>query len=352
MLYMAKQKMIEKKISRVCWNSHGWRKPSGRQGKSKNKELYENKFGFGHEEWLLDTTKLIDEWHYAFLQPIGLHRGKYVDQTFNISLYSINDDNKSRWWVGRIKELKVISRSKSKEIHSIYKKKGWLKEMEQQLCFVGANAKEFMATSPENFVVVKYKPESLDILDTPIEFSVNDPAIATNRYSLLNEKQPPGLFSSTGKFSFVPGHKQKKVMAKSTYEAHSVEIDLAHNNMQACIYHQLIKKYGKDNVRTEQPSGNGSNIDIVVRDYDGKFIFFEIKTSFSVRLCIREAVGQLLEYACLRTGINAKKLIVVSPNKINSETRAYIRNIRNLFKIPLYYQRYVPEKEALEKTEY
>lgn len=344
--------MLEKKISRICWNIHGWRKPSGAQGKSKHKKSYECEHSFGHEEWLLDITKLIDGWHYAFLQPIGLRRDTYVDQSFNISLYSINDDSKSRWWVGQIKGLKVISQKESSKAYSIYKQKGWLKEMEQQLESVGAKVEKFRATRPENFAVVKYRPKSLDLYDTPLEFAANDHAIGTSRYVLLEEKQRPRLLSGTGKFSFVPGHKQKKAMAKLTYEAHSVDIDLVHNDIQECVYHQLMKKYGKDNVRTEQPAGNGSNIDVVVHDNDGKFIFFEIKTSFSVRLCIREAVGQLLEYAYLGKGANAKKLIVVSPNKINSETRAYIRNIRNLFKIPLYYQRYAPEKKALEKTEY
>jgi hypothetical protein len=81
--------MPENKISRICWNTQGWRKPSGSQGKSKNKKAYEYRFGFGHEEWLLDTTKLIKGWHYAFLQPIGFHRDKYVGQKFNVSLYSI-----------------------------------------------------------------------------------------------------------------------------------------------------------------------------------------------------------------------------------------------------------------------
>lgn len=344
--------MIEKKISRICWNTHGWRKPSGSQGKSKNKKLYECRYDFGHEEWLLDTTKLINGWHYAFLQPIGLHHDKYVHQSFNISLYSINDDSKSRWWVGRIKELEVVSREESSKAYSTYKKKGWLKEMERQLGSVGANVEKFRATTPGNFAVVKYRPKSLDLLDAPLEFSPNDNAIGANYYVLLNEKQQPRLLSGTGKFSFVPGHKQKRATAKSNYEAHSVDIDLVHNTIQMGIYRQLIKKYGKENVGTELNAGNGSKIDVVLRDNDGKFIFFEIKTSYSVKLCLREAIGQLLEYAYLGKGANAKKLIVVSPNKINSETRAYIRKVRTLFKIPLYYQRYASEKEALEKTEY
>ena len=80
--------MAEDKIARICWNTEGWRNPSGPQGKSKNKRAYEHRVGYGHEEWLLDTTKLINGWDYAYLPPIGLHRQKYVGQAFNISAAS------------------------------------------------------------------------------------------------------------------------------------------------------------------------------------------------------------------------------------------------------------------------
>jgi hypothetical protein len=253
--------------------------------------------------------------------------------------------------VGRIIGLEVVAREESSKIYSTYQKKGWLKEMERQLGSVGANVEEFSrAVQPESFAVIKYRPESLDLLDVPLEFATNDPAIKANYYVLLNQKQQPRLFSRTGKFSFVPGHSQKRAAAKSSYEAHSGDIDLVHNTIQTAIYRQLIKTYGRKNVGTELDAGNGSKIDVVVHDNDGRFIFFEIKTSYSVRLCLREAVGQLLEYAYFPEKANAKKLIVVSPNRITPETRAYIRKVRSLFGIPLYYQRYAPEKEALEET--
>ncbi|HWP91336.1 MAG TPA: hypothetical protein VNN20_03945 [Thermodesulfobacteriota bacterium] len=115
--------MIEDKIARICWNTEGWRKPSGKSGKSKNKKTYEHSAGFGHEEWLLDITKLINGWHYAYLQPVGLHRFKYVGRTLNISLYSINEETKSRWWVGRIFNVIVTTPEESKKAYEIYKKK-------------------------------------------------------------------------------------------------------------------------------------------------------------------------------------------------------------------------------------
>lgn len=39
------------KVARLCWNTNEWRRPSGRKGKSKSNDAYENEMGFGHEEW-------------------------------------------------------------------------------------------------------------------------------------------------------------------------------------------------------------------------------------------------------------------------------------------------------------
>ena len=56
------------KIARICWNTHDWKRPSGSEGKSLYGDSYENKIGFGHEEWLLDDSRIYesDGYHFAF----------------------------------------------------------------------------------------------------------------------------------------------------------------------------------------------------------------------------------------------------------------------------------------------
>lgn len=344
--------MTENKIARICWNTEGWRKPSGPEGKSKNKKAYELLVGYGHEEWLLDTTKLIDGWHYAYIQPIGLHRSKYIGQKFNISLYSINEETKCRWWVGQLLNVEVVSPEESKKVYKVYKSNGWYAEMEEQLRVVGANISDFKKIKPDGFAVVRFRPKSMKLLDIPMEFSADDPAVKANYYTLMNQKLTPKLLSTDGVFSFIPGHQEKKGATNSTYEGHSSVVDLVQNKIQTNIYKQLVKVYGENNVSTELNTGNGSLIDLVVRDNNANFIFYEIKTSYSARRCIREAIGQLLEYAYYPNVKKAKKLIIVSPNAITSEGKDYLKSIRERFNIPVYYQMYDPEKEALEDKQY
>lgn len=58
------------KISRICWNTNNWKRPSGSEGKSRVASSYENSVGFGHEEWLLDDSRVLpDGYHYGFYNP-------------------------------------------------------------------------------------------------------------------------------------------------------------------------------------------------------------------------------------------------------------------------------------------
>ena len=158
-----------------------------------------------------------------------------------------------------------------------------------------------------------------------------------------------------GQFSFSPGHQKGKETAVLSYERHKQKRDLEHNRIQTNIYKQLSLKFGKNNVGTEQLTGLGSRVDLVVRiKKNNKFsyIFYEIKTSNSLRACIREGLSQLLEYAYFPKNDNASKLIVISSNKINSNNQAYLRLLRERFNIPIYYQYYNPEIGKLEEKEF
>ena len=78
------------KIARICWNTHDWKWPSGSEGKSQYGDSYENKIGFGHEEWLLDDSRIyeFDGYHYAFLQPMNVDCGKHIGMEYDIHLFT------------------------------------------------------------------------------------------------------------------------------------------------------------------------------------------------------------------------------------------------------------------------
>lgn len=74
----------------------------------------------------------------------------------------------------------------------------------------------------------------------------------------------------------------------------------------------------------------------------------------SLRLCIREALGQLLEYAHW-TGENlVEELIIVTPHSLHNDkfARNYLEYLRTNYSIKINYQRYNIEEKFLEPTFY
>lgn len=342
--------MNEKKLARICWNSNNWQKPSGKYGKSKNPYVNEMIVGYGHEEWLLDLEKIIDGFHYAYLQAIGAHREKYIGKVFDISLYSIDCYTKIRWWIGEIKNVHIIPEEESIKVLSIYKKKGWYAEMMEQLKDVDADFRDFQNIHPEYFASIKFRIKDINLLDTPLQFSSNDDAVTSDYYNLKNFVSTPRL-SLPNKFSFKSGHSQKGEKAIANYEAHKKTIDLFHNRIQEKVYNQLCSVYKKQNVGTEVSVNGDSKIDLVVKN-NRSFTFYEIKTSNSLLKCIREAIPQLLEYAYFPNTINASKLVIISHNRMTTDAEIYLKHLRKKFNLPIFYQHFDFDKNILIEKMY
>ncbi|MDG0800833.1 hypothetical protein [Pectobacterium polaris] len=341
-----------KKLSRICWNSNNWKKPSGDEGKSKNKKSYEYQYGFGHEEWLFDTSKIIDGYHYAYLQSIYNHGDR--ESVYDISLYTIKSEGskKTRYWLGEIIQIESVDSEESKRILKIYKEKGWYDEMKSQLEAVGANTSEFDKIKKGDFFVVKFKPENL-ITVTPYSFPYTDPAVPSNYYNLLNFICKPNFSDLYNSFEFVSGNKNKKELGNRQSSKSDIEIEYLHNNIQKGLYDLLCSEYGSKNVGTENNTGYNSRIDLVVRLSNSSFYFYEIKTGTSALACIREALGQVIEYVHFRDyPINVNKMFIIGMYPPNDEEVKYIKTLRERYNIPIYYRQYFIKDNYIDPEEY
>lgn len=340
--------MNEQKLARICWNTNNWQKPSGKEGKSRNATANEAIVGYGHEEWLFDFEKIIDGYHYAFIEEIGKDRRKYEGKKIDIFFFTINYDTKQWWWIGEVKNVEVISQNESLKIFKEFKRRGWFDEMINETKYVDADPK-YLGQHPKYFVKIRFKVRDVH-LDRPFQIRNNDPAVPSHRYVLMDFVRLPRLPVSN-KFLFKSGHSKKEEGAIVNYDAHKKKIDLRHNRMQEKVYKQLTAIYGRKNVGTELFVNGNSKIDIVVKR--GKsFTFYEIKTSNSLLQCVREAFSQLLEYAYFPNTSKATNLIIVSHNKMSSDIEKYLKHLRNKFRLPIYYQQYDLEKNALDSKLY
>lgn len=80
-------------------------------------------------------------------------------------------------------------------------------------------------------------------------------------------------------------------------------------------------------------------VDLAAETKDRQIIFFEIKTHPDARLCIRQALGQLMEYSYFPNTNYAQKLVVVGIGDKTKEIKCYIEKLNEKFKISIDYLR-------------
>ena len=350
---------IEKRIARLTWNSNGWVKPSGPNGKSKNSDTHEGKFGYGHEEWLFDSSKLIDGYHYGFLEPIRKQQQAYTNNIYDVWLYTIDNISKKRFWIGEISKVEVIDNILAESIKQIYIKNDWHSEMELQIIDCGANANGFSDWNGVDLFNVRFLPSEIkysDYYELPKENKIYE----QSRYTFASYSEELIPLKIANVFTFADSNSEttetsndnEGKITKSKYNrvSKAIEINYVHKAISDGLTKKLKTIYGIKNVIAENNAGYGNNkIDIVVK-LNTEFIFYEIKAYMSTRISIREAIGQLLEYSYWINNDNANKLIIVTQNLGDIEdAKKYIQHLRDKLRIPIYFQTFDITSQELSK---
>jgi hypothetical protein len=319
------------KLVKICWNTEGWKFPSGSKGKSIATDAYESDSGFGHEEWLFDKSRIIDGYHYAFLQPLNLKTAKHHNQTYNVSLFTINNLNR-RYFVGEIKNVECISREDSTQIYDIYRAKGWINNMLEDIEKVGANPQDFLDTESEIFFNVRFKFEDVVRPDDLIEISEGDINITTNRYKLLPQKASIEFDRIIDIDDDFEGNKRNTKTRKKIFNG-ECEYDPYHDQMQNEIF-ELLKSeaYSYDKVYIER-----DRVDIKAKTKNNTWEYFELKTD-NPKQSIRKALGQILEYAYFPNREKAEKLIIIADEPPSEDVIRYLEFIRDKFSLPIFYR--------------
>jgi hypothetical protein len=163
------------------------------------------------------------------------------------------------------------------------------------------------------------------------------------RYVESGGRENPVLPAAVRGFQFRAGCTIKSASATASLAERELNISLRHNMLQAALTARLVAEFGEDNVADEHPSGLGTKIDVVVRR--GKeFWYYEIKTALSPRTCIREALGQVFEYAFWPGAREASRLIVCGEAPLDDDGKAYLQKLKKRFHLPIAYEQIVLEE--------
>lgn len=120
--------------------------------------------------------------------------------------------------------------------------------------------------------------------------------------------------------------------------ARTLNVQLRHNEIQNRLRSKLLAD-GYAFAGLEGKLGRRS-VDLVTR-HAGELWFWEIKVAHDVRQCLREAIGQLLEYALWDAIEPPGRLIVVGEAPMTPATAAYLERLNARFPIPLEYRQFV-----------
>lgn len=333
------------KIARICWNTANWKHPSGPEGKSRGKDAYENIVGFGHEEWLLDTTKIMpDGYHYTFLQPINTKHRKHQGQIYDIHLITFNTIYRKKEYIGCLHNVECLNEEQAKAAYKYYKKVGWLRDMKNDIRFAGGIIKDMDADGLMFNIRFKFKDANINCSNRPV-IADEDPNTQGLYYTLMDKK---------GDFVFEIDEEGNAMTLETnvfvrTTNSGEILIDPLHKKIQNALVEFLKDDYV--HLYLEQSDSTLSSRQRI--DVKGKFKatdewhYFEIKTC-SAKQSIREAFGQIMEYSHYdHISTRATKLFIVGPEKPDEKDSAYLKKLREMYHIPLWFRWYSFEDEKL-----
>ena len=147
---------------------------------------------------------------------------------------------------------------------------------------------------------------------------------------------------------FTPGCPRLLESTTASQTGQTVDVALRHNTLQKALYKHLCREVGCNNVQVERPLALGVRVDAAVRR-NGKESFYEVKVAPTVRSCVRAALGQLMEYCYWPSANRASEIVVVGEAEFDSDSKAYLRFLRQRFGLPLWYRRIDINRNILEK---
>lgn len=338
-------------FTRLTFNENNWTVPSGHPWKIKyqgNKGIpYENQYGFGHEEWLFNTRYLINNYQYGYSRGFGRFHieNNKVDV---VHFYTVKKENAKRnvYYLGYIQNLELLEDlcNQDPEILATFNMYKSETLIEVEMC--GAD-KKGLITNPY-LPVFRFKLNESFLLDQPF-YMPNFPLSRYKRFQpYVLTKEIKNLFANTSLFKentpfvFKCGKATQKQRFTQLRVNGKTEVFKMHSKIVDELEEFLKPKYslGKENISIEKSRFCGNIADVVTLEGENVISIFEVKTSVIARRNLREAVGQLLDYASHCKPNRVKTLFIVSPCKLSNESGIFLKSLQKTISFQLKYIEY------------
>jgi len=326
--------VTDRKLARIAYNPKGWKQPTGEAGQQEAGNTYNALNKFGHEDWLFRDEWKIDGWRYAFIQGFNTKNQSFAGKVLDVTLFTIEPNKKCRL-VGTINQVEGLTDDQAKAALQVFKGKGWFDTMKEEIQSIGGNSEALDKTDwAPHILNVRFKVDNVDLYDEDIFIEDSQWIKNRHRYMLYNfEPNEREAFEKAAarRRGTHDAPKTRKLFRKGTKP---VEFTPEHQLIQKKLVEELRKKYPKDSIICEE-----DYVDVRVETAE-EVTYYEIKTDLDPRTVIRQAMGQLLEYAYhpFRSGRVPSSLVIVGRSPLGEKDVEYLDHLINHFNLPLHYK--------------
>ena len=342
------------KYCRICWNTRNWKQATGEAQNYETGESYVAENGFGHEEWLFNFSWILaDEeftgsqyYRYGFFFFFGKYYNLYKGNSFSVLLYTKGPQGRN-FLVAKINNLYVPEEDELKWALDQMIANGWLNSMKRELQSLGADSSSLRNPDPQELMNVRFAPDDVTFYEPRPMVSLDHKISKSARYHPFNWDDSIEDFLSTQPEVTIPSSEidddpTRSEESRNRAAVESITYEPNHVRMQNAIYHELCTQYGKAKIGYEKEF-----VDLTIRDDQTK-VYIEIKTSLTAKRCIREAVGQLLEYSNYPGNTTADELWIVGDAKPTDDDKRYLDFLRKTYSLPVKYSQWNWERKLLE----
>jgi hypothetical protein len=338
--------MPENRLFRLTWNTSGWEHPIGHDWKPQNQGngniAYEHQYGFGHEEWLFNPRLIQDGYQYGYIRGSRNIRAAatFIDTAY---LFTIDSITKIRYLVGEVKNLHLTLRKPEQLKRGTDLFTHHLAEMMQELEEVEADTAPL--ETGDYGPTVHFRPEDCRIYDTLIPA----PGLAGQKYNRFKPYEIEGNLAAilarilpSNNFTFIPGIASTTERMERTTSAHSRAVKRQHSKITNDLAAYFAPEYSRaqGNISVEKTKFGENIADVVLQHSPNEYPILEAKTSANQRRNVREAVGQLLDYALWHDHIRIREIIAVAPTNLDPMERAQFVRIQEKLSLPLHFWKY------------
>jgi hypothetical protein len=320
----------ERYLARLCWNTKNWTRPTG-EAALIEQGTYSARIGFGHEEWLFNFDRILDGWTYSFLQPVGRSLTRVQGRTLDVNLYTISPE-RNWWYVGQLHRCEVLTEEMADHARKEFKRRGWFKEMADQVHQVGGNATGLQGREATSIFNIRFHQADAERYPSMVPVGKGDAIRKLRRYALVPVRGD--IIEIERQWASRVAATQRRPTGKRSRSGQpATTFDLLQNQLQNEIFDLLVARDGRSAVTMEEEF-----VDITLRR-PGSLVLIEVKSDKRARYAVREALGQLLEYAfvCGEKGDSVDEMIVAGPGKLKSRERRYLEHLKAQLGLPVRY---------------